>query len=176
MTARWRLLQARAGRTKKGRKIKTTNNSKPFDRQFWDHLAVPYSDIPKCQKEYFSLFPSSLFHVILLCVCCVCVLSRKSLSRPVRFFPRKKALLHCCVLVLEFRLAHKSENSERYGKVHEEQMRARHETSRSTVRKMKNVSDYKHTHTNTNNVRQDSGAQEKKKSTCRDGHWAYFFS
>lgn len=28
-------------------------------------------------------------------------------------------------------------------------MRARHETSRSTVRKMKNVSDYKHTHTQT---------------------------
>ena len=74
---------ARATRTKK--RQEKTNNSKPFDRQFWDHLAVPYSDIPS--HKSFSFFPFS-------CYSFVCVLSRKSLSRPDRFFPEKA--LHCC--------------------------------------------------------------------------------
>lgn len=69
----------------------------------------PNSDIPKCQKEYFSLFPSSLFHVILLCVCvlCVCCLE-KACHDLFASFPEKSAAL-LCVLVLEPRLAPKSE-------------------------------------------------------------------
>lgn len=42
-------------------------------------------------------------------------------------------------------------------------MRARHETSRSTVRKMKNVSDYKRTHTQT----QTTYTSDKIQEHCR---------